>query len=498
MDHQWAADADRRSIVLRGNIANIPQVIADNRGNSTFFHKLRKLPKMIRVENRQFKSAHPELDSFIYPSRNIDSLQRTLISNPLDELDCLNHYCFGGRKNMNQDFLVLTLNDHSPGDETLFIAVQLLGTQSRVVHFDPSPLGVELARSRAQKIGVADKIVWVTPDLQNVHRLFSVANDEKLPGLQKFDYVRCCGALNYCDDFDASLREMIGFIKPSGALGMSCFGAYGREPYRQFQAISDYLNSDEPGIQEEIDRLKELFVFSPEKNWTRLTFDNLLHDVRSMKDDAFAANFVRKDRCGLTVPELYDVLEKNDLDLVNFARHTRIMYQPWFAQKDPNLLELLKSLPIQDTQAVAEIAWNIIEEHIFWASRQQSSRADWNDWDNVPFFNPVSQSQNGWREKLLKTRTGVNPQLLVEITAEEKYAIELPWNPQIHRMIELIDGCRTFKDIVMTIREEQHGRISTENILQSCTQFLTAAELEDIILLRHPKVVPLPFTSRTF
>ena len=453
---------------------------------------------MIRIENRQFRASHRELDSFIYPSRNIDSQQRTLISNPLDELDCVNHYCFGGKKNMNQDFLVLTLNDHSPGDETLFLAVQLLGTQSRIVHYDPSPIGIELARARAEKIGVADKIIWVTPDLQNVHRLFGAVNATELPGCQRFDYVRCCSALNYREDFEASFKEMITFIKPDGALGMSCFAAYGREPYRQFQAISDYLNSDEPEIQEEVDRLKELFVFSPEKNWTRLAFDNLLHDVRSMKDDAFAANFIRKDRCGLTVPELYNVLGKNELDLVNFARHTRIMYQPWFAQKDPVLLELLKSIPIQDTQAVAEIVWNIIEEHIFWATRKTTNRADWNDWDGVPFFNPVSQSQNGWRDKLLKTRIGAEPQLLVEITTEEKYAVTLPWNPQIHRMIELIDGYRTFKEIVMMIREEQQGRIPTESILQFCVQFLAAAELEDIVLLRHPKVTPLPFTARTF
>ncbi|MGL6193741.1 MAG: hypothetical protein ACRC2T_02825 [Thermoguttaceae bacterium] len=454
-----------------------------------------------------------ELDTFIYPSRNLESDQRTLRSNPLDELDCVNHYCFAGQKNFCANFLALSINDHSPGDETLFLAAQLVGTQSRIVHFDYSPLSVELAKARATKIGVADRILWCTGELEAVHELFvdprnsdNSSNSDKHShtrplGNNQFDYVRCCGALNWKDDFESELDKILAFMKPDGALGMSCFGFYGREPYRQFQTIANILGSDSPGVQEEVDRLKELYVFAPDHNFTRLAFENLVSDVRSMKDDAFAAHFLREDGCALTVPQIYEILDRKNLKLANFARHTRIMYQPWFAQKNPELLDLLKQLPIQDTQAVAEIVWNTIEEHIFWAIRPNASRIDPNNWDNIVFFNPMSQNQNHWREKFLSTEADTTPQLIVKISPEEKYNVVLPWNPQIKRMIELINGYRSFKEIIITIREEQSnvgGNLTTEEILCSCGQFLLATELEDIILMRAPGVPVLPFTARTF
>lgn len=446
-----------------------------------------------------------ELDSFIYPNRASDAQQMIVRSNPLDELDCVNHYGFGGRKNMNRDFMVLSLNDHSPGDETLFLAVQLMGTDAKIVHFDWSSEGVEQARARAKRFGVADRIFWCSGDFQRIHDLFTEKSGEsKEKGPQfsargKFDYVRCCGALNRTKEFHLLFDRMLEFLKPDGVLGMSCFGFYGREPYRQLQKLALHLGSDAPGVQEEINRLKELFVFLPEQNWTRLAFDNLLEEVRSMKDDAFSAHFLREDINGWTVAEIYELLERKNLDLANFARHTRMLYQPWFAQKDPNLVALMESLSVRDTQTVAEIVWNTIEEHVFWATRTKSARVDLNDWENVPFFNPVAREHKNWKKILRETAEGTIPQLTVKVSTDEKYSIDLPWNPQIRRMVELIDGRKTFKEIILQIREEKIGEhLGTEEILRDCEKFLIAAEFEDIILLRDKEVPLLPFTARTF
>ncbi|MCL2305072.1 MAG: class I SAM-dependent methyltransferase [Planctomycetaceae bacterium] len=460
---------------------------------------------MVSLESRSPLILHEELESFLYPTRVSESDQLTLRSNPLDELDCVNHYCFGGLRNMNRNFLVLSINDHSPGDETLFLAVQLRGTESTIVHFDWSPLAAELLKARAARLGLADQIIWVAGDLQNIHHLFTDGSSDDLDedqvrplGHGQFDYVRCCGALDRVRNFEATFDAMLKFLKPNGALGMSCLGYYGREPYRQFQTIAAALGSDNPGLQEEVDRLKELFVFLPQRNWTRLAYDNLLPEIRSMKDDAFAAHFVRRDIHSWTVPKIYELLRRHNLDLANFSRKTRMYYQPWFAQKNPELFRLVKLLPLEDTQAISEIVWNTIEEHCFWATREKSARVDPNDWGNVLFFNPIPQNQKKWRERFLATGGDAVPQLTVTLTPDEKYTIDLPWNPQIRRMIELIDGQRTFKEILMTIREEMETPLGMEEILQSCGSFLAAAEFEDVILMRHRNAPVLPFTASTF
>ena len=173
-------------------------------------------------------------------------------------------------------------------------------------------------------------------------------------------------------------------------------------------------------------------------------------------------------------------------------------YQPWFAQKSPELFELVRSLPLEDTQAISEIVWNTVEEHSFWATREKSARVDPNNWGNVLFFNPVPQNQRKWRERFLATGDSEVPQLTVTLTPDEKYVIDLPWSPQIRRMIELIDGQRTFKEILTTIREEMETPLGMEEILQSCGSFLVAAEFEDVILMRHRNTPVLPFTASTF
>lgn len=462
---------------------------------------------MLSPEPLKTPMPRSEPDAFVYPNRSVHSDENVIRTNPLDELDCVNHYCYGGRKNLNRDFLVLCVNDHSPGDETIFLAVQLMGTESRIVHFDWSPAAMELVRTRAKRLGVAERICWCCKDLENVHSIFKLAESDRVTqkrpsrndlALQRFDYVRCCGALDRLADFETHFDTLLAFLKPEGALGMTCLGKYGREPYRQFQKIARFLGEDRPSLQDEVDRLKELFVFLPEYNWTRLAFENLQPEIRSMKDEAFIAHFLRQDVHSWTVSQLYELLERKNLDLANFSRQTRRMYQPWFARKNHELFRLMQNLPVQDTQAISEMAWNSIEEHVFWATRRKSARADLSDLESVPFFNPVVLRQKPWKRVFLETPLEIAPKIALKLSREERYEVTLPWNREIRRFVDLIDGYRTLGEIVTQIREEENAPEGIEEIVRSCRRFIDGCELEDILLVRHKSVPVLPFTASAF
>jgi hypothetical protein len=170
-----------------------------------------------------------------------------------------------------------------------------------------------------------------------------------------------------------------------------------------------------------------------------------------------------------------------------------MLYEPWFAGADQELTELLAQLPVRDRQAVSEIAWNKIERHQFWAVREETSNVDHCDPDNVPFFNSVTKN---WRKSFLEAGPDVAPELLVELTPQEKSNIPIPWGPIPYRMVELIDGYKTLGEIFMLIREERHGSIGLEEISLQCIRFLLTVEREDMILLRHKNLSPLPFTAR--
>ena len=424
-------------------------------------------------------------------------MSHALKTNPLDELDTLNHYCWMGRRDFVRNFTVLTINADSAGDETIFLAVQLTGTESLIVHHDPSPTALETVRLRARQLGVADRIRLVGgPLLMFTASVLGNPAFSRQGDYGPFDYVRCTSGLNDQDDFERGFSLLLQLLKANGVLGISCYGFYGREPYRQMQQIAESLNADRPDWQEEVDRLKELFPFTPERNWTRLAFDNLAPGVRSMKDDAFAAEFLCKDRYGLTVPQLYELLDRYGLRLAQYSRQTRMLYEPWFARSDQALSDLLERLSARDREAVSEIAWSTIERHQFWAVRESSFRVDPGDTDNVPFFNPLMIASKNWRKAFLDAGPGVLPELLAELTPSEKYNVSIPWGPIPFRMVELIDGYKTLGEIFMLIREERHGTIGLEEIASACIRFLLAVEREDMILLRHKTLSPLPFTAR--
>jgi len=424
-------------------------------------------------------------------------MSRTLRTNPLDELDTLNHYCCVGRRDFVHNFAAVTINANSSGDETIFLAVQLAETESTIVHHDPNPTALEAVRQRARQLGVADRIRFVGGSLTTF--VTTVLNNpafSRQADFGPFDYVRCTSGLNDLDDFEHGFFLLLQLLKADGVLGISCYGFYGRVPYRQMQRLAEHLNADHPGEQEEVDRLKELFPFTPERNWTRLAFDNLSPAVRSMKDDAFVTEFLCKDRYGLTVPQLYELLDRHGLHHAQYSRQTRMLYEPWFARSDHELIELLERLPHRDREAVSEIAWSTIERHQFWAVRESTVRVDPGDTDNVPFFNPLTVASKNWRKAFLNAGPNVSPELLVELTAQEKYPVPIPWGPIPYRMVELIDGYKTLGEIFMLIREERHGSVGLEDIASKCIRFLLAVEREDMILLRHKNLSPLPFTAR--
>ncbi len=437
------------------------------------------------------------LDEFIYPVRPPHSKPKRLHTNPLDELDTLNHFCFSGGRNLIRDFFVLTVNDHSPGDETIFLAVQLYGTESSILHYDSCPAALDFVRRRAESLGVAESIRFVSGPLASlVDAVLGNSTFPSVPGFGPFDYIRCTNGLGDQEDFDRSFDFLLHLMKRDGVLGFSCFGVYGREPYRQFQQIAESLNGDHPGLAEEIDRLKELFPFLPESNWTRLSFDLLDPAVRSGKDEAFIGEFLRKDRHAWSVPRIYDLLDDKGLRLAQYSRLTRMFYEPWFAGKDRELSELLGRLSARERESVSEIAWSSLERHHFWAVRDTAFHADPGNTDNIPFFNPFSSVSKNWKQAFLDAGPNVSPELLIEPTPMERYSVVIPWGPIPYRFVRLVDGFKTLGEIFMMIRDEWNGDVGLDEIAAKCIRFMLAVEREDMILLRHKTLPLLPFTAR--
>lgn len=422
---------------------------------------------------------------------------KRLCSNPLDELDTLNHYGFSGRRDFVRRFQVLTVNYRSSGDETIFLAAQLAGTDSIVVHHDPEPLFLDYVRQRARVCGVDRQIRWADGSLESLFESVASNPAHRIDeGFGPFDYVRCTSGLNDRLRFDDSFELLLRFLKEDGVLGMSCFGYYGREPYRQMQILGRLLNGDRPGAEEELDRLKELFAFLPDHNWTRLAFDELTPEIRTSTDEAFAAEFLIPDRHALKVSEIYELLDRHGLHHAGYSRQTRMYYEPYFAQKDPELAKSLFALPSRDREAVSEIAWGTLTRHHFRTSRNPNSRIATDHLDNIPFFNPFQLQKRNWKKILSRAEPDATPMLALKLTPEISATRELPWGHIAREFVRRIDGYKTMGEIIMQIREESEQVVGIEEIAETCFRLTEAFLIDDIVLLRDRGTSLLPYTAR--
>jgi ubiquinone/menaquinone biosynthesis C-methylase UbiE len=75
----------------------------------------------------------------------------------------LNHYCFKGQRNFNQDFRCLVAGGGT-GDSVINLAEQLRGTSAEIVYLDMSAASRRIAEQRAAVRGLTN-ITWLTESL---------------------------------------------------------------------------------------------------------------------------------------------------------------------------------------------------------------------------------------------------------------------------------------------------------------------------------------------
>src|SRR5690242_12167958 len=99
-----------------------------------------------------------QYEAFPYPERNPEDEKQRLMHTWGDYLAQVNHYCFRGRVAFAEPIRVLVAGGGT-GDATVFIAEQLRGTGSEIVHLDFSRQSAAIARRRAGIRGL-DNVRW--------------------------------------------------------------------------------------------------------------------------------------------------------------------------------------------------------------------------------------------------------------------------------------------------------------------------------------------------
>jgi len=420
-----------------------------------------------------------QYETFPYPYRDPAEETRRLRRTFHDDLDLVNHYCFRGRRDFRRGFRVLVAGGGT-GDATIFLAHQLADTDASIVHLDLSDASIDVARQRARRRGLEEKITWIQGSLLDAAAL----------DLEPFDYINCCGVLHHLDSPAAGLAALVSVLKDDGAMALLLYGRYGRVGVYQMQELMRLVNHDEHDPQTMVDNTKEVFASLPYSNVLKRMAGGLADDG-SMNDTEFYDMFLHAKDRPFSVPEVYGLLDGAGLQLIEFC-HTRFtnrsLYDYRYAFRSEGLRRRLARLPRRRQQAAAELYWGAQVRHDFWASRRSDTIADPRHPQNVPFFSETAEA-SGVRKSLMQAVDAPAGVWNASVNAAHctKLSLRLVFNEVNRQWLKLIDGRRTMGEIVRTIAQRGGPVRSEAEVWDLCCEAFESLRMFDFVLLRCRK-----------
>ena len=317
-------------------------------------------------------SVKQQYEELPYPPRNPEDEKKRLLRTIGDSLGELNHCCFQGRKDFNQDFRCLVAGGGT-GDSVIYLAEQLRNTTAEVVYLDISAAARRIAEKRAAVRGLTN-ITWMTESLLSLPELT----------IGKFDYINCAGVLHHLHNPEDGLHALNSVLKDDGCIFLLLYAVYGRQSIYLMQNLFREMIPQHISIPEKVALARRIIAALPDyhafKNpdkWANEIsangygdsglYDLLLHSV---------------DRC-YDVNEIYALAAAAKLHVVNFLGPDSRYYNPDNLVDDVTIKSLLRKKTKQERHSIAEKLFSHQIKHQFYLSRNDSCTATINDEENV-------------------------------------------------------------------------------------------------------------------
>ncbi|MBO23397.1 MAG: methyltransferase [Rhodospirillaceae bacterium] len=375
-----------------------------------------------------------QYESYPYPERNPADEKTRLIAGSPSNLFELNHYVFGGARDLGKPLRTLVAGGGT-GDAAIMLAQHMcnMAVPGKVVHLDLSRPSQAVARDRAQ-IRDLDNIEFVTGSLLDVA--------DVAPG--PWDYIDCCGVLHHLEDPDAGLRALAGQLAPDGGIGVMVYGEYGRTGIYHMQ---DMLRTIAPaGTMPDADRVemaKRLASGLPGTAW--LVRNGLIHDHVGGGDSGVYDIFLHSRDRAYRVPEIAEFVARAGLRVTTFIEPYR--YDPDWLVQDPRIRKRLRDLGPLPRAAFAELFTGNLKKHIFYAVLNDNpvTPPNTDDPDIVPHLLNLSAED---------ASNALPPGGRITVNADGlKTDMSIP--PLSRTIGSLCDGTRSLSEIHEAIREKR-------------------------------------------
>ncbi|HCP01673.1 MAG TPA: methyltransferase [Rhodospirillaceae bacterium] len=405
-----------------------------------------------------------QYESYPYPARDPADEKERLITGSPSNLHELNHYVFGGTRDLTKPLRVLAAGGGT-GDAAIMLAQQMNdnGIPGEVVHLDLSEPSQAIAKARADARG-----------LENMHFVKGSLLDVAKVAPGPWDYIDCCGVLHHLEDPETGLRKLAGQLADDGGIGVMVYGEYGRTGvYHMQNMLQKIAPGDELEDDERIDLARRLTNSLPATAW--LLRNGLIQDHVSGGDAGLYDLFLHSRDRAFLVPDVDNFIKQAGLRLAGFIEPFR--YDPDWFLRDPRLAKRLRNLDPMARAAFAELLTGNLHKHIFYAVQAGNpvSVPGTDDPGTVPHLvnlHPLDLAGS------LPTGGKIN------ITADG-LKIEMTVPALSRAIAALCDGTRSLADIHAAIREKRSD-LDYGSFMRQFEQFYQVMNAINRVVLRRP------------
>lgn len=419
-----------------------------------------------RDDSRQERDGRvqSQYESYPYPERNPADEKTRLIAGSPSGLFELNHYVFGGARDLSRPLRALVAGGGT-GDAAIMLAQHMrdAGVEGEVVHLDLSGPSQAVARARAEIRGL-DSIRFVTGSLLDVAAA--------APG--PWDYIDCCGVLHHLEDPDAGLRALADQLAPDGGVGVMVYGEYGRTGIYHMQDMLRAI-APAPTMPDEarVDMAKRLAKDLPATSW--LVRNGLIRDHVGGGDPGIYDLFLHSRDRAYRVPEIVDFVAQAGLRLTGFIEPYR--YDPDWLVRDPRIRKQLRDHDPMLRAAFAELFAGNLKKHIFYAVRTANPVTPPMPDDPAIVPHLLNQTPD-------EAARALPPGGQITVSTEGlKTDMAVP--PLARAIGGLCDGTRSLADIHAAIREKRSD-LDYDAFKRQFDEFYRVMNAINRMVLRHP------------
>ena len=377
------------------------------------------------------KNVRDQYEDYPYPARNPLTEKGMLYVSKSSSLDCLNHYCFEGKRDFSDNFRVLAAGGGT-GDCAIYLAEQLRETKAEVVYLDMSEASMKIAQERA-KVRQLDNITWVNDSILNLPNL----------GLGEFDYITCTGVLHHLAEPKEGLDALKSVLHPEGSMYIMVYAQIGRTGIYQMQEMLRQINKSVESIEEKITNTKKILATLPKTNW--FNFNAAASTLDLSSDIGIYDLLLHTQDRAYTVSEMYDFVEESGLTLNKLYNPDHplgdIVFQAESYIRDPETLKTIMALPFREQAAICELLFGLLMKQCCFISLKDKHEPSIDDLEMIPSISTIYPRTNSIDQLKAEffnqnQNVNVNPMFGIQRT------------PHMAAIFQAIDGKRTTRKVI--------------------------------------------------